>query len=86
MDNSLAATQGLAAGAQATEVFSYTVSDGQGGTAVSTLTVTVTGTNDVPVVSGPAASGAVVEAGVDAGVMRGAWRMAQLARRGQVAA
>ncbi|OLO06282.1 hypothetical protein BTW08_18540, partial [Salinicola sp. MH3R3-1] len=28
---------------------SYTVSDGQGGTATSTLTVTVTGTNDAPV-------------------------------------
>ena len=78
LDNSLAATQGLAAGAQATEVFSYTVSDGQGGTAVSTLTVTVTGTNDVPVVSGPAASGAVVEAGGvangTAGTGEGKWQ------------
>ncbi|WP_189443824.1 beta strand repeat-containing protein, partial [Salinicola rhizosphaerae] len=39
----------LAAGQTDTTQVSYTVSDGQGGTATSTLTVTVTGTNDVPV-------------------------------------
>ncbi|KFF47975.1 hypothetical protein GY26_17555, partial [Gammaproteobacteria bacterium MFB021] len=39
----------LAAGQQDTTQISYTVSDGQGGTATSTLTVTVTGTNDAPV-------------------------------------
>ncbi|WP_188113836.1 Ig-like domain-containing protein, partial [Salinicola halophyticus] len=39
----------LAAGQTDTTKVSYTVSDGQGGTATSTLTVTVTGTNDVPV-------------------------------------
>ncbi|WP_298846712.1 retention module-containing protein, partial [uncultured Salinicola sp.] len=39
----------LAAGQQDTTQVSYTVSDGQGGTATSTLTVTVTGTNDAPV-------------------------------------
>ncbi|WP_194523953.1 tandem-95 repeat protein, partial [Salinicola rhizosphaerae] len=39
----------LAAGQTDTTQVSYTVSDGQGGTATSTLTVTVTGTNDAPV-------------------------------------
>ncbi|OLO02584.1 Ig-like domain-containing protein, partial [Salinicola socius] len=39
----------LAAGQTDTTKVSYTVSDGQGGTATSTLTVTVTGTNDAPV-------------------------------------
>ncbi|OLO06304.1 hypothetical protein BTW08_18250, partial [Salinicola sp. MH3R3-1] len=39
----------LPAGQTDTTKVSYTVSDGQGGTATSTLTVTVTGTNDVPV-------------------------------------
>ncbi|WP_242495742.1 beta strand repeat-containing protein [Salinicola tamaricis] len=39
----------LAAGQTDTTQISYIVSDGQGGTATSTLIVTVTGTNDVPV-------------------------------------
>ncbi|OLO06315.1 hypothetical protein BTW08_18145, partial [Salinicola sp. MH3R3-1] len=39
----------LAAGQTDTTKVSYTVSDGQGGTVTSTLTVTVTGTNDAPV-------------------------------------
>ncbi|WIX33732.1 Ig-like domain-containing protein [Salinicola sp. JS01] len=50
----------LAAGQQDTTQVSYTVSDGQGGSAISTLTVTVTGTNDIPVISG-AATGSVTE-------------------------
>ncbi|WP_298839427.1 Ig-like domain-containing protein [uncultured Salinicola sp.] len=50
----------LAAGQQDTTRVSYTVSDGQGGTATSTLTVTVTGTNDAPVITG-AATGSVTE-------------------------
>ncbi|GLT20710.1 hypothetical protein GCM10007933_01610 [Zoogloea oryzae] len=44
----------LQAGQHATDVFSYTVSDGQGGTATTTLTVDVTGTNDAPVIGGTA--------------------------------
>ncbi len=44
----------LQAGEHATDVFSYTVSDGQGGTATTTLTVDVTGTNDAPVIGGTA--------------------------------
>ncbi len=32
-----------------TEIFSYTLNDGQGGTATTTLTLTINGTNDAPV-------------------------------------
>ncbi|MBL4919454.1 VCBS domain-containing protein, partial [Szabonella alba] len=58
-------------GQTAQEVFTYTVSDGQGGTAVADLVVTVTGTNDLPVIDAAAStlSGAVTEAGrADGGV------------------
>ncbi len=40
----------LALGETATETFNYTVSDGHGGTATNTATVTITGANDAPVV------------------------------------
>ncbi|HKQ95911.1 MAG TPA: Ig-like domain-containing protein, partial [Aestuariivirgaceae bacterium] len=43
------AANALAAGETATDVFTYTVSDGQGGTASASLTITITGTNDGPV-------------------------------------
>jgi VCBS repeat-containing protein len=49
LDNSKAAVQGLKAGQTATDAFSYTISDGHGGTATASLTITVTGTNDPPV-------------------------------------
>ena len=39
----------LAAGATATDVFTYTISDGKGGTDTAMLTITVTGVNDAPV-------------------------------------
>ena len=39
----------LSAGQIATDVFTYTISDGNGGTDTATLTITVTGTNDAPV-------------------------------------
>jgi len=48
-DPSVAAYQDLAAGATRNVVASYTVSDGKGGTATSTLTIVVTGANDAPV-------------------------------------
>jgi len=48
LDNEKAAVQALAEGQKATDAFSYTVSDGHGGSATSTLTITVTGTNDQP--------------------------------------
>ncbi|WP_223162086.1 Ig-like domain-containing protein, partial [Salinicola endophyticus] len=44
-----AAFDRLAAGQQDTTQIGYTVSNGQGGTDTATLTVTVTGTNDLPV-------------------------------------
>lgn len=44
----------LAAGATKAMVANYTVSDGKGGTATSTLTITVTGVNDAPVVTSAA--------------------------------
>ncbi|QWN35870.1 cadherin-like domain-containing protein [Cobetia sp. 4B] len=43
----------LAVGESRTTTLSYQVSDGQGGVDTATLSVTVTGTNDVPVVSTP---------------------------------
>ncbi|WP_194523958.1 beta strand repeat-containing protein, partial [Salinicola rhizosphaerae] len=48
----------LAAGQTDTTQVSYTLSDGQGGTATSTLTVTVTGTNDAPTVTAPLSTSA----------------------------
>ncbi|WP_374243253.1 VCBS domain-containing protein [Zoogloea sp.] len=44
----------LQAGQHATDTFSYTVSDGQGGSATTTLTIDITGTDDVPVIGGTA--------------------------------
>ena len=41
--------QALGADQTADDKFSYTVSDGHGGTATATLTITVTGVNDAPV-------------------------------------
>ncbi len=45
--------QNLTPGATRETVISYRVSDGQGGTAEATITVTVTGANDAPVALGP---------------------------------
>ena len=47
-DGGNSAVQALAAGQSLTETFAYTISDGQGGTATSTLTVTINGVNDAP--------------------------------------
>ncbi|MGE0385607.1 MAG: Ig-like domain-containing protein, partial [Gammaproteobacteria bacterium] len=46
--------EALAAGENATDTFQYTVSDGNGGTSSATVTVTITGANDAPVLT-PAA-------------------------------
>lgn len=48
-DPANAAYQDLRSGQTRTVVANYTVSDGKGGSASSTLTITVTGTNDAPV-------------------------------------
>ncbi|MBL0720273.1 FG-GAP repeat protein, partial [Piscinibacter sp. Jin2] len=45
------ATQFLAAGQTATETFTITANDGNGGTASQVVTVTVTGSNDAPILS-----------------------------------
>jgi VCBS repeat-containing protein len=55
VDNTRLATQALDAGDAPTEVFNYSISDGQGGTASASLTVTVNGANDAPTVASPIA-------------------------------
>jgi len=57
-----AATQYLAQGQTATETFTVSIHDGHGGTVNQQITVTVTGTNDLPVIGG-VAGGAVSEDG-----------------------
>ncbi len=52
LDNSREAVQGLAAGQAEIDSFTYEISDGNGGTAQSTINITVNGTNDAPVVLG----------------------------------
>ncbi|QEL18583.1 beta strand repeat-containing protein [Limnoglobus roseus] len=48
LNNSSPAVQALKAGQTVTDVFTYVVDDGQGGTGTGTLTITVTGANDAP--------------------------------------
>ncbi|WP_326490830.1 retention module-containing protein [Shewanella chilikensis] len=60
------AVQALAQGESLTETFSYLLTDADGDTSIQTLTITITGTNDIPVISTPQpgeADGAVREAG-----------------------
>ena len=52
LDNSNSTVNGLDNGDTLTETFNYTVSDGEGGTDTATLTITINGTNDAPVVGG----------------------------------
>lgn len=49
LDNTNPAVLALKAGETINETFTYTISDGQGGYATSTLTITITGRNDPPV-------------------------------------
>ena len=51
------AYNGLAQGATATETISYAITDGNGGTAMATLVITIQGQNDAPVVIDPANPG-----------------------------
>jgi VCBS repeat-containing protein len=64
--NGQANVQALADGQQVSDVFTYTNSDNHGGSSSSTLTVTITGVNDAPVVTSAAA--AVSEEGLSNGV------------------
>ncbi|WP_249150818.1 VCBS domain-containing protein [Bradyrhizobium sp. JYMT SZCCT0180] len=50
LDNTNPLTNALAQDVHASDIFSYTESDGHGGTSTTTLTIDVTGTNDAPVV------------------------------------
>jgi VCBS repeat-containing protein len=56
-----AAIQYLAAGQVLTQTYSVTVSDGQGGTVTQPVTVTITGTNDAPIITTADNSGSVRE-------------------------
>ncbi|MFK4621604.1 VCBS domain-containing protein [Bradyrhizobium diazoefficiens] len=51
----------LQAGQTLTQKYDVTISDGHGGTAVQTLTVTIVGTNDAPVITSATQSGTVSE-------------------------
>ncbi|NOS88637.1 MAG: DUF4347 domain-containing protein, partial [Methylococcaceae bacterium] len=57
LDNNLISVQALAFGQTVTDVFSYTVKDSAGANATTTLTVTITGTNDAPIIIGGTANG-----------------------------
>ena len=52
LNNALASVQALAQGQQVTDVFSYTNSDNHGASGSSSLTITITGTNDAAVITG----------------------------------
>jgi VCBS repeat-containing protein len=54
------AVEALTAGQVVTESFTYTVRDTAGATSIATVTFTITGTNDVPTITGPLA-GSVTE-------------------------
>ncbi|WP_210205755.1 VCBS domain-containing protein [Hoeflea marina] len=57
-----AALQALNAGEVSTDTFTYTITDGAGGTAMSTATITVIGVNDAASITGPY-TGSVTEDG-----------------------
>ncbi|WP_158271680.1 VCBS domain-containing protein [Limnohabitans sp. 2KL-1] len=72
LNNSLAATQALKEGESVTQTYTARVTDDFGAYADQTITVTINGTNDVPVVTNLAAdrAGSVTEAGhTDPGVV-----------------
>ena len=56
LNNALPAVQGLGVGEKLTDTFTFRVSDGHGGMASNTLTVTINGTNDIPTVAAATAS------------------------------
>ncbi len=51
VDNTRTAVQVLAVGETLSDTFSYTISDGRGGSSTTTLTVTINGSNDAPVLA-----------------------------------
>src|SRR5205085_1259063 len=62
-----AAAQYLAAGQTVSETFTVTVDDGHGGTGTRDVVVTITGTNDAPVITAQDLVGAVTEQVAPAG-------------------
>src|SRR5204862_384517 len=56
-----AAAQYLAAGEIVKETYTVTINDGHGATATQDVTITITGTNDAPVITSAPQSGAVQE-------------------------
>src|SRR5207237_989583 len=63
LDNTRAATQALAQGTSNSDALTITVKDGANVAAATTVTFTVTGTNDAPTVSASAPSATLVESG-----------------------
>ncbi|MBD2565199.1 MULTISPECIES: Ig-like domain-containing protein [Nostoc] len=59
--------QSLAAGQTATDSFTYTVSDGQGGTDDATVTITITGVNDAATIAGTATAAVTEDTNVTNG-------------------
>src|SRR6185437_13151359 len=53
LDNTKSSVQALAEGQIVADIFTYTNSDNHGGSSSSSLTVTIHGTNDVPVIGDP---------------------------------
>nr|WP_297459345.1 retention module-containing protein [uncultured Halomonas sp.] len=62
LDNTSDAVQSLAVGQKVTDTFTVRADDGHGGIDTQKIVVTITGTNDIPAISGEA-SGAVTEDG-----------------------
>ena len=63
----VASFQTMAAGAQTTDTFTYTISDGKGGTSTATVAMTVTGANDAAFIGNPTVSGVTEDTPVMSG-------------------
>ena len=67
------ATQSLAAGQTVNEQFTVTINDGHGGTVSQLITVTVTGTNDAPVLNAAATPVLAIRCGKMPGLQSVPW-------------
>ncbi|MBD9649753.1 type I secretion C-terminal target domain-containing protein [Ensifer sp. ENS09] len=61
LSNTVAGVQNLAAGQVVTDTFTYEITDGDGDKSSTTVAITITGTNDAPVITSAVQSGAVTE-------------------------